>query len=90
MRLILKPLDDSNDLVAICDRHGTMCGAVHVDTFLTGIRGGEIYARLWNGETVSVVLELAGSDEPGDAGCVAGGCGETGQGVAKIPGGIRG
>jgi hypothetical protein len=54
MKLILKPLDESNDIVLIHDHHNTALAAVHIDTFLDGAERGPLYDALYRGNTVTV------------------------------------
>lgn len=59
MKWILRPLDDSNDLVLICDERDTVLAALHMDTFSEmGVDAGPIYAELWNGRTVTVEVKF--------------------------------
>lgn len=58
MRLILRPLERSYDLVAICDSGGQVCGAVHLDTFFDRPQKGPIYRRLEDGHEVEVEVSF--------------------------------
>lgn len=61
---ILEPLDDSRDLVTVRDIKSRVLGVLSLDTF-SGSEMDEranIYAKLWNGEAVTVVIQEAPDD----------------------------
>ena len=66
VHLLLEPMDESHDMVAVRDGHGTAFGVLHIDTFLEPFshnpNGGEVYHWLWNGRQVVVELKPVAVD----------------------------
>ena len=71
MKMILKPIDDSTDMIAVCNYDGVVGGACYIDVFLEGaMDAGPVYDALWGGHSVEVEVRVIGER-------VSASCGES-------------